>query len=290
MLIAIILAWPLAWLAPQRGGPIGMLRIFYPQLGFLLLPTLPFAWRLRWLFLGAVAMLVLACPPALGRSSSDSGLTVLNWNARGNDVSLPRADVLALQEIDFERLPLSDYAYSWHHPADGAPPAMAFLSRYPLVDRGTLEGEVWDIPRVMWARLEGQGLTVINVHPIPPYTYDGQFHLEPDLRDRQLEALRRELIDPLLARGERFLLVGDCNVCEREPGFSMLTRGLQDGFRATGLGYQPTWAPSRLARHGRGLLRLDYQFASPGVGPLGTEALPSAGGSDHFPVLGSYRI
>ena len=40
---------------------------------------------------------------------------------------------------------------------------MALLSRYPLTQRGVLEGEVWDIPRVMHARIEPLDLTVINL-------------------------------------------------------------------------------------------------------------------------------
>ncbi len=278
-LALVILALPVTWLAPQRSGPLGMLRIFYPQLGFLLLPTLPFVWRLRWLFLGAVVALLLGCPPALGQGGDGEGFTVLNWNTRGGEGQLPEADVVALQEADPARLPDS----AWY-----VAPGMALLSRYPLTQRGVLEGEVWDIPRVMHARIEPLDLTVINIHPIPPYTYDGSFHLKTELRDRQLEELRARLLDPLLARGERFLVVGDGNVCEREPGFVALSRGLQDGFRCTGLGWQTTWAPSRLSRRGLGLLRLDYQFASPGVTPLGTSALASSRGSDHFPVRGRF--
>lgn len=265
-----------------------MLRIFYPQLGFLLLLTLPFAWRLRWLFLGAVLALLLVCPPALGHRQTGSGFTALTWNARGNRVDLPEADVIALQEADWRRVPAERYADAWYLPGQNAPPGMALLSRYRLRDRQVLEGGEWDIPRVMWARIDELGLTVINIHPIPPYTYDGRFHLRPEPRDRQLEELRRQLLDPLLASGEPFVLLGDCNVCEREPGFAELARGLQDAFRTCGTGYQPTWAPGRLARRGVGLLRLDYLLTSPGVTPLETTALPSAQGSDHFPVWGRF--
>lgn len=300
-LVVLSLCALVSWLGPWPGGLVGMIRIFLPQLALPLPITVPILWRQkgrRWLPLIPTLLVLCLCPPAFGPQKPSGGSTwsALTWNARGNVLDLPRVDVLALQEADWRLVAreAEHYEHGWFRPDQGAPPAMALLSRYPIAERGVLEGEPWDIPRVMWARLAPPGepeLTVINIHPIPPYEIHARLPwLEPGLRDRQVAALRRELIDPLLQRQEPFLLLGDCNVCEREPAYGTLSRQLQDGFRICERGYQTTWAPAFLASRRIGLLRLDYLLASPELTMLQTRALGSARGSDHFPVMGSFRV
>lgn len=300
-LVVLSLCALLAWLGPWPGGLVGMIRIFLPQLALPLLVTVPILWRRkrwRWLPLAPALLVLGLCPPAFSPRKLSEGApwSALTWNARGNVLDLPHVDVLALQEVDWQLVApeAEHYEHSWFRPGDGVPPAMALLSRYPIRERGVLEGQPWDIPRVMWARLAPPGgpeFTVINIHPIPPYEIRGRLPwLEPELRDRQITALRRDLIDPLLQRREPFVVLGDCNVCEREPAYLKLSHQLQDGFRVSERGYQTTWAPALLASRGIGLLRLDYLLASPELTVLQTGPLDSARGSDHFPVAGSFQV
>ena len=283
---------------------------------------------LRWPCLGLTLLFLAWCPPALNLAARpEGGLRIVTWNSEGaSALELPEADIVALQETDQRLLERHPYPYSWWRNSDRAPVSMALLSRFPIVDRGLLgsseqycpdcewwrapegaeqacpscgkpfsslkkgaaEPEVWDIGRVMWARLdlgEGKSMVVINAHPIPPYR--GLTHFSPGERDLQLRALRRQLVEPLLQGAEPFVLLGDLNTVEREPVFRELSQGLRDSLPTAGLGYQNTWAPFGLPLS---LLRLDYALCSPSASVLSHQRLAAPAGAEHSPLLVRIKI
>jgi endonuclease/exonuclease/phosphatase family metal-dependent hydrolase len=176
---------------------------------------------------------------------------------------------------------------------------MALLSVYPVLEHGTLDGErtLFDIPRLLWARLDlgdGRGVTVVSAHPMSPYTTGRQCALvvcfDPAWRDEQIDAMRSRFITPMLESGEPFVLVGDFNVTDREPAYRDVSEGLRDAFRAAGEGVGTTWRPAFLMGQDLALLRIDYQFSSPNVVPLSARTDCTPRGSDHCIVSAEYVV
>jgi vancomycin resistance protein VanJ len=213
------------------------------------------------------------------------------------------ADVVVLQESDWDGLG-EDAGVEQVYPHRLAgqydlPPGMALLSVYPVMEYGTLDGErsVFDIPRLLWARLdlgEGQSVTVVSAHPISPYKAGRQCAtvvcFDPEWRDEQIDAMRSRFIGPLLSSGEPFILAGDFNVTDREPAYTDLSEGLRDTFSEVGEGVGTTWRPTFLMEQRLALLRIDYQFSSPNVVPVDAKVDCTPSGSDHCIVTGQYVV
>ncbi|NJM07589.1 hypothetical protein HC891_17485 [Candidatus Gracilibacteria bacterium] len=304
---------------PDREGIGALVRVFAPYLFLPLGLLLPFLlWRrafaLRLILLSCLAIFAFCFGPALNIPQAEAAaraeLRVISWNTYVDGVSHEslravladhNADVVALQEVIRE--PLREDGdllarYPYHLLSDDrTAPGMAILSRFPIVESGVpdLPDEAWDMPRIVWARLDlggGRTALVVNAHPIPPRTF-----LTDDCRlrcynrgprDGQISALRA-FVEPLRVSGEPLLLVGDFNVTEREEAYLDLSRGFTDVQRAVGLGMGATWRPGRYTL-GIPVLRIDYMFANDRIEPLSYVLDCRRHGSDHCAQIGAFRL
>ena len=310
--------------SPARTGLWAVAQIFAPHLYLPLLLLVPSAFRrggfgmrvLRVLLLICVALFCARYMPAfaVGQPASDplaTKLSVMTWNVfagnrRGDsirDFLLEKpADVIVLQEADWRAM-AEDDALAAAYPyrllrSDEAPPGMAFLSAYPILDSGSLDGDrgLWDISRLLWARLDlgDTSVTVVDAHPISPY-YSGRgcslpVCFNPTLRDRQIAAMREQFISPMLTRGEPFVLAGDFNVTEREPAYADLSTGLTDTFKVAGEGFGTTWRPPFIMSQPIGVLRIDYLFGGPRLTSVSVHTDCSPRSSDHCVVMGQFEV
>ncbi len=319
----VVLLTVISIVFPARGGLRAVAQIFAPHLYIPLLILVPFAFRrglfgvglLRVLLLGCVGLFCARYLPAFAASGpapdpAAPKFSVLTWNVfaenrredsvRGLLLEKP-ADVIALQEVSWTWLAndqiAAAYPYRLVRPGETAS-GMALLSSYPILDSGVLDGDrdLWDIPRLMWARLDvhGTSVLVVNAHPISPYYSGADCSLpicyDPTLRDRQIVAMRQELSSSLVEDGEPFVLVGDFNVTEREPAYADLSAGLTDAFKAIGSGLGTSWRPSFIMSQPVGFLQIDYLFAGPGIGPVGVQTDCTPRSSDHCVVIGRFEI
>lgn len=212
------------------------------------------------------------------------------------------ADVVALQEIRWSTLYANPalarlYPYRLDR-EDNSVPGMVLLSVYPIIGHGVVPGTVnaTDSSGVVWARLDlgaGRTLQVFFGHPNAPYRHAAGCSpvgcFDPTLRDRQLTALRA-FMDPLLARGEPILLLGDFNVTAQEPMYGKLVAGLEDAQRRVHLIGGATWRPLALRAWPHALLRLDYLLSGNGVTPLTLSVDCAPRGSDHCVVRGTFQL
>jgi endonuclease/exonuclease/phosphatase (EEP) superfamily protein YafD len=306
--------------APQRDGLLAVGQIFGPHLFLPILLLVPFALMrgmvgLRVVLLLCLSVFFLRFTPSLGAAGvanpDASQISVLTWNvfagnARYDEMSemlaARPADVVLLQESDWrwvedENAVTNVYPYRLTE-TDGAPPGMVFLSVYPILQHGTLDGErdLWDIPRLMWAEVDlggGRQVTMVDAHPMSAYRVGAGCALpvcySPRWRDEQIEAMRESYISPMLASGEPLIVAGDFNVTEREPAYWDLSRGLTDAWKAVGSGFGMTWRPAALMDQRVGLLRIDYLFSSPNVMPLTMSVDCTPRESDHCVVVGRFE-
>lgn len=301
-----------------REGLLALSQVF-AQLLFLpalLLAPLAFlrgAVLLRQALALVAATFLIVYPPVLSlpRSSPPAAeLTVMQWNVFVGGVEpadLERAlveyrpDVVTLQEADLELLAADDfvrtaYPYRLVGP-DNTAPSLALLSRYPIVESGVpeLDSAVFDMPRLVWARIDlgGRTVAVANAHPIPPVTFGEECNVlrcyNSGPRDAQIAAIRNFVAELQQRTGDPLILAGDMNVAEREPAYFDLATGLRDAHRAAGSGFGTSWRPHALGLP-FGLIRIDYIFTSEGVQPLALETECKRHVSDHCLLVGWFGL
>jgi vancomycin resistance protein VanJ len=314
--LALVLMTLAALVAPQRVGAAALAQVFAH---FLFLPALllvPFALR-RGMFLTrlalalAAAAFLLVYAPAWPSPApeAEADLSLLQWNIYVGAVEPPdlqaalaqyQPDVVTLQEADLAQLAADAelaalYPYRIVDPAQTAP-SLAILSRYPIVESGVpaAEESIWDMPRVVWARLDvgGRSLLLVNAHPIPPRTFSDDCPLlrcyNSGPRDEQIAGLRR-LVGELRRPGEPLLMAGDMNVTEREPAYFDLAAGLRDAHREAGAGFGASWRPGAL-KLPLGLIRIDYIFSDAGARAVALETDCGWRSSDHCLLFGRFAL
>ena len=239
--------------------------------------------RVLWLLVLPLFWLTSAKPePDVGhvKIPSASVLTVATFNVHmGNHdtttlvqwLDEEKPDVLVLHEVSpgyaKELDALNDYPFRHLVPRND-PFGMAVLSRYPIVQKQTVEdgGGLQHIDAQLdW---NGQPIRLTAWHPMPPISQH-----DHTKRNRQLHALAQAA----KASGKPAIVAGDLNATPWSNAFSKLDQsGLR---RASGL--SPTWPAV-----GRGwmgipidhvLVTPHWQVVKQGVGPNL--------GSDHLPVI-----
>lgn len=298
-------------LVPRRNGTLALVRIFAP---YLLLPVpasvplaLPRSGRKLWLpLLGCLLAYGLVFGPtmptfAIAREPSPQHLSAITWNVLFRNerraivaptLRQAQADIVALQEITpehrdmIERDPVLDTRYPYRlwetRPREAG---MALLSKFPILDHGALAD-----PATLWARLDlgsGRRLMVVNAHPILVNIDVRRF--DTSHRDAGITRVR-QLIAPVLQRGEPLLLLGDFNVTEREPAYRDLRTGLLDAAAQTQLFPANTWKSENYKVLPRGLLRIDYLFTSPQLRPVNASVDCTPRGSDHCILTGAFDL
>ncbi|PDV96772.1 hypothetical protein A9Q02_05990 [Candidatus Chloroploca asiatica] len=310
-----------ALVAPQRTGLMALTQVFAHFLFLPLLLLLPLAVLVRLSLLrfalgAALAVFLIVYPPAFHVGSAPppaaTGVQVriMTWNLFYGRVSAAQLqarletyepDIVLVQEMLGEGFVVSEWLttqYPYHLIGSYATaPGMAIFSRYPIVEASVPQfAEAhWDMPRIIWARLdiEEHTLSVVNAHPIPPRTFGTNcavlrcYNQGP--RDAQIVDLRR-FVDEIRAQmGDPLILGGDMNVTEREEAYFDLAHGLVDVHRAVGRGFGASWRPGML-QVPFGLLRIDYFFTAPGVRPLKVMTDCRWYGSDHCVLVGDFGI
>lgn len=300
------------WWLPGRDGVLGLSRVAAPYLWLPLILFLPgamgrgrLATWLRVILAASALVAALWFPPRLRRAAEapGGGFSALTWNLRLAGAESPAvrqhlleqgADIVALQECAWHA-PLEDpalvarYPYRLADQGQALPPGIRLLSVYPIVDHGVINAPdgLWDIPRILWARLalaDGRELIVVTAHPRPPAVYWpglGVFYTHQ--RDGQLGALR-QVVAFWRERGYAVLVMGDLNLTEREPAYGeLLSEGLNDAHRAVGRGWGHTWRVGPLPA-----LRIDYMLASEPLVPLDITVNRQVFVSDHDSVFASF--
>ncbi len=310
-------------IAPQRQGLLALSQIFAPYLFLGLLAVLPFALvkQARVLRLVLAVCAVVCCIRFLPNVVSASPLETpdatrvqaISWNVYVDNAQTEtirstlkdsRAGIVALQEFtwaqhealvgDAELTKLYPYRIVVPGGADG----MGILSAYPMLEQGQIVSpqHPHSFP-VLWARLDigdNRTITVVNAHPRPGHvTFAGNSLLlngfDPTIRDEEV-AFVRSFIEPMLARGEHVLILGDFNLTEREPAYHELRAGMHDAHADVGFGTGHSWRPAPLMNRNIAAIRIDYMLSSQHVRPtrIATDCTPRGG--DHCLLQGTFEV
>lgn len=312
--LALVLLTLAALLEPPRVGAAALAQVlvhflFLPALLLVPLALLGGMVLLRFALAAAAATFLLVYPPALNlaapASAGSAELSVLTWNVYVGGVSAEQLraalaeyqpDVVMLQEARWRMFAddaelAASYPYQLLRPEETAP-GMVLLSRFPILEAGvpTLDRDHWDMPRMLWARLDlgDRTVTVVNAHPIAPRIRGAGCRLaacyNTGWRDRQISDVRA-VVETLRRPDEPLIVAGDLNVTEREPAYHELARGLQDAHRVAGSGFGASWRPGFVDLP-FGLIRIDYLFTNEHARPLALHTDCARRGSDHCLLVG----
>jgi endonuclease/exonuclease/phosphatase (EEP) superfamily protein YafD len=311
LLPILVVLWTLL---PEDNSVLALTNIFAPYLFAPLAVLLPLALllRLHVLFWPGVGLLVLAGAlfvpamlPTAPRPETQPVLRVATFNqlysnsdVEGTLAVLLRqdADIIALQELSYpvqQALDELEQRYPYrvlqpHH----LPGGLGIVSRYPITQVESLEG-IRALRAIV--QVDGQPITLINVHPSPPnglalvrlpFT---QLHLptyDPSRRNEQLAHLL-----PIIPTIEGPLIVaGDLNTADREQMYQRFAALLHDAHSET------AWGPGyTYSNHGWVLghtyapllprVRLDYIWSSGGLVPVAAHTSCEVAASDHCMVV-----
>lgn len=248
--------------------------------------------RWRWAaFLGTMtginALLVLLLLWPAHHSASSSGkplrLVALNVHTENQHTDLVLeylqridADVVLLMEVDQQWMtalkPLSNsYPEIIAHPREDNF-GIALLCRVSSTNSSVIYLGQSELPTIVTTlRINGQSVTLLGTHPLPPGSAEYS-----KLRNDQLRAIAVKVKES----GLPSIVLGDLNTTPWSPYFAQLLResGLVNTSQGRGLyGTWPAWLP--LAR-----IPLDHCLISPDL-KLQDKQLGPQVGSDHLPVV-----
>jgi len=284
------LALILAWFSRKR-------RMFLA----LLVPSGVAAFLWLGTFLPARAL-----GPAVPDRASTISVMTFNVEAGNRDLDDLEAAILgsgaqlvALQELNEGiGVALAQRLNATHPYADLAPcppcgdwGSLGVLSAFPLEPvAADLGGPSERNPQLTLMHHPRGDVLVVNVHnlstPRFPQIWPEEITRAIGSREAVAEALAelaRNTSTPLLA-------VGDFNTTERSGAYRIITRELEDSWRALGFGFGSTFhggapedSPARLSLP-NWLLRIDYVFHSRDLTTLSVKVAPWRHASDHRPV------
>jgi endonuclease/exonuclease/phosphatase (EEP) superfamily protein YafD len=197
------------------------------------------------------------------------------------------ADILLLQEIPHS-LPELEMAYSRY---DYMGETFAIFSRYPIEESSEfiLEGET-QVRYVL--DVDGQEIAIYHLHLLMPLNEnEGDFLLlRYDESRRNTQII--ELLEILSNESLPTMLVGDFNMSEWSPFYSVLAEQYEDAYRVASWGLGASWPageseelPDFLPR----LLRLDYLWYRGGLEAI-SSYVGNELGSDHLPLIVDMRL
>jgi endonuclease/exonuclease/phosphatase family metal-dependent hydrolase len=226
-------------------------------------------------------------------------LNVLSYNiyAHTGDYSATQAvieqaaaDIVLIQEYNFSAeaalIPPLETLYPYRA-LDAQPigtQGQGVLSIYPILESAYFQN---GLPvQLGHQRLvidfNGQPIVIYNVHPAHPLMSGGQV------------ANRSQDIERLLARAEAdaaqypVMLIGDFNLTDQTADYAALSARYTDAFASVGygLGYTfPNLPDFGIWQFVPPLARIDYQFGDARWQAISARVWPTAGGSDHYPLL-----
>lgn len=313
--IALVAFAVVAFVHPPQSGPLALALMLEADLFIAVFVILaPIALLARARVLGAALLIVFIggglfgsewiSLPASGAARHD--FSAMNWNleygertpaAAAAQLEHVTVDLIALQELEPDAAAAIEanltitvgYPYRAMVPRWGAG-GLGVLSRYPIESVSSSE----DPPCLELTVDTPRGkVQVIDAHPT-----HGEIDKATRLRlpidfnasDRRAAiATLRKRIDPVLASGQRLLVLGDFNTAPSDPENRILTNGLRDTHVEVGEGPGWTWRPRRLAFLPVAFVRIDRQLTAGPILPSSTWVDCSLPG-DHCRLFGTYEI
>ena len=261
-----------------------------------------------WLYLGVLPFLVLALLRRRPRQATSGACVLVAWGifsrpplpsaalpegtslrfVSGNalmvnatpdrwvdEVLAFEPDVLVVQEFtpDIQAALAGRFAQSREHPAWHSF-GVGLYSRYPIRSE-----EVVRIGGVDWQRAEidvdGQGVTVWNVHTLPPFTSHNH---------RMWLSQVATLTAAAEAHDGPLIVGGDFNLTRHHASYGVLTGPLTDAHRDCGRWVASTWPANGTVLPWLPRIRLDHVFLRGGVRCAAIREGVGAG-SDHRPLV-----
>lgn len=220
----------------------------------------------------------LSEPTSSPSISTPISIRVMTWNIHKdnrNAIAITQhiieqdADIVAIQELGVgmaEPLAIalhSAYPHQALAPSE-RPDEFALFSRYPIeVIENSGRGNPDCACQSTTLDINGQAVTILNVHlPLPKLETQ---HIGPFLWVTDLSTTRqRRMLEGVLQRiedtPELSIALGDFNLSDRHPHYRLLSKVVQDAFRAGGTGFGLTYpaVPKVGPLPFTPLLRLDY--------------------------------
>lgn len=238
-------------------------------------------------------------------------LRVMSWNALfvnentaafESTVRELHPDVIAIQEAgialsaDLPRVLGDLYPHQELYPT-GSAAGMAILSRHPILAAAPPDfqrGGGGCNCQTVTLDVQGQSVTVINMHPWPPRMNFGRLGSVPvptSYDTGNQDGLIQQLIEEIEAAESPLLVLGDLNTSERQPNYARLRRHLDDAFAQAGWGLGYTFpnggrvGPIPLFP----FIRIDYVFHD-GAWVTHAAWTGAIDGSDHRFVAADLRL
>ncbi|MFR9674920.1 endonuclease/exonuclease/phosphatase family protein [Streptomyces sp. TR06-5] len=280
---------------PNAVGNLGSLWETFLPWGGLLIPVLLATALLRRSVTALVALLVPAFAwwslfgGLLGdRSGAGGDLTVVTHNvsaanpdpaAAAAELADTGADVIALQEIAGDRIPVYERELSDAYPYHAVQGTVGLWSTEPLRDTRHVEMDVgWKRALRSTVRTPKGDVAVYVAH-LPSVRVQFRSGFTAGQRDDAARLLGREIAgDPV----GRVVLLGDLNGTMNDRALAPITAQLRSTQGAAGDGMGFSWPASFP------MARID-QIMTKGLHPESSWTLPSTG-SDHLPLAASVRI
>ena len=191
------------------------------------------------------------------------------------ELSIPAADHFSATLAD-------TYPYQALYPQEEAHKGQGIFSRYPITDQ-----DYWQNQRLqvtlghMWAQivLDGTPIRVFSSHPVPAFSFEKGFELQPHSAAIQILLERAQDIDVPV------IMVGDFNMTEQYDEYDAVTAAYTDTFIEAGSGFGFTFPAGNRKVPLPPVLRLDYVFHDANFIGIEARTLPRSGSSDHRPLF-----
>ncbi len=294
---------------------VELVNSLLPLLAFPVVPLIAFALllgqrRLALALVPALALFLiqnapLFLPNAANVPEDAPRLRVLTFNLGSRIDTTPifeaiirsvNPDVVALQEFlspassELAQALRDMYPYQALHPTGGFAVGTGILSRYPIMEDRLLDGIVLhsQLARIEW--VNGQEITIVNAHPVPP-----QLGLNFNTRRRSQEIGR--VLDAAADETNPLILLGDFNTTDQTGDYARITARYGDAFRESGIGFGLTFPnltgydyPYSLFRWLPPVIRIDYVFYSREWTPISARVISETGRSDHYPLMAELAL
>jgi endonuclease/exonuclease/phosphatase (EEP) superfamily protein YafD len=302
--LGLLVWYPLRWWPGDRFWPVRLTNYFMPWLFLGLIPGILIAGlsRRRWLATALTIPTILIgltfAPLFLPRPSTALAGTesykVMSYNIWGRNrdaealvsvIQQEQPDILLLQEVTWRHANVLQngltelYKHDFHMAYESRI-GQAVISRYPLTSveaayqKGRTQKVIADTPN--------GPIAIWNTHPTSPLPWSRQY--------RQISAL----VDDIAATEQPLIVGGDFNTTDQSETYRMIDQYLDNAHWEAGWGFGFSFPSSDRPLRGRfqipSLVRIDHIFYSDHFYVLNARTLPTAGGSDHLPVVAELSL
>lgn len=305
--ICLILLFPIRWLVGDALKPVRMVSFVTPWLLVFSLPLLLISGlaRRKWLSVvlaGASLLIVSTFAPLFlpnrleTVTSARYSFMIMSYNLHAIDditgivdiIRQQKPDVVLIQEyspalVDDSFHGLDDLYPELYFDVTPSEYGQAVFSRFPL-KQAQVSYEQGRVEKLIIMTPAGP-IAIWNVHPIPP------FYIPAQDFEAQFDALVRAI-----AQTEGPLIVaGDFNATDQSDVYHAINHYLKNAQFESGWGFGFTfpahpYTMTSLQLETGPLWRIDYIFYSPDLAATSARTLPSAGGTDHLPIIATISI